>query len=228
MRNLESLQLRRWFQRAYGPHADVGVPFTASSSVCSENLRVGLSWTLVVFRSHNLTTWLSDNEVSGLIMWSSWKNQLRKPNMRSFIDWLLFYWVLNANFTDYSYLSKFVTFQRFDNFINPARADPASFTTFTDGYLSTMKSRQNSKICLCLSPVYVVQSRLLEPHSRSQSTTSFGNQMLLKSIDCIFHSYEWERSSSFWCTVFGVETMQAQLIGAAISIETKPSNPSSK
>ena len=141
---------------------------------------------------------------------------------------LLSYLVLDANVTACSYLLRFVTFQHFDNFINPARTNPASFTTFTDGYLWTIKSRQNGKICLCLSPVFVVQSRLLEPHSRSLSSTSPGHQMLLKSIDCIFHSYEWECSSSFWCTVFGVETMQAQLNGAAISLETKPSNPSSK
>jgi len=137
----------------------------------------------------------------------------------------LSYRVLTANFTDYIYLLKFVNFQRIDNFIDPARADPASFATVTDGYLSTIKSHQNGKICLCLSPVFVIQSRLSEPHSRSQTTTSFGNQLLLKSIDCIFHSYEWEQSSSFWCTVFHVETMRAQLNGAAISMETKPSNP---
>jgi hypothetical protein len=136
--------------------------------------------------------------------------------------------VLNANFTDYSCLSQFVNFQCFDNFINPARADPTSFATVTDGYFSTIKSRQNGKICLCLSPVFVIQCRLLEPHSRSQTSTSFANQLLLKSIDCIFHSYKWERSSSFWCTVFHVETMRAQLNGATISMEMKPSNPNSK
>ena len=129
----------------------------------------------------------------------------------------------------YRYLSKFVTFQHFDYFVNPARADPNLFSTFSpDNYLYTMRSRESRKICLCLSPVFVVKSRLLEAHSRSQSNKSSGNSMLLKSLDCIFHSYEWERSSSFWCTVFGVDTMQAQLNGSAISIETKPSKPGSK
>ena len=129
----------------------------------------------------------------------------------------------------YRYLSKFVTFQRYDYFVNPARADPTLFSTFSpDNYLYTMRLHESKKICLCLSPVFIVKSRLLEPHSRSLSSTSSGNRMLLKSLDCIFHSYEWERSSSFWCMVFGVDTMHAQLNGAAISIETKPSNPSSK
>ena len=89
-------------------------------------------------------------------------------------------------------------------------------------------SHIKATICLCLSPVCVVNSRLLESHSRLQSATSPGSRMLLKSLDCVFHSYEWERSSSFWCTVFGVETIQAQLNGAAISMETKPSNIGSK
>ena len=72
-----------------------------------------------------------------------------------------------------------------------------------------------------------IKSRLLDAQSCSLSK-SLGNVMLVKSLDCIFHSYEWERSSSFWCTVFGVETMQAQLNGSVISIETKPSNPDSE
>jgi len=126
----------------------------------------------------------------------------------------------------HSYLLRFVTFQRFDYFVNPARADPAWFDTFlTDNYLYTIRTRRDHKICLCLSPVFVVKSRLLEAQSRSLSKSSSGNAMLVKSLDCVFHSYEWERSSSFWCTVFGVETMQAQLNGSIISIETKPSNP---
>jgi len=156
-------------------------------------------------RWHDLSTWRSDNEVTGLIMWSSWRHQLHKPNMK--------------------YLSKFINFQSFDKYINPARADPNWFSTLSpDNYLHTIKLRQRNRICLCLSPVLVVQSRLLEPYSRSFSSGS-GNNMLVKSLECIFHSYEWERSSSFWCTVFRVDTMQAQLNGGTISIETKPSNP---
>jgi len=163
--------------------------------------------TLPPLRSCTLTTWRSNNEIAGLVMWGSWRQQLRNPDMK--------------------YLSKFATFQHFDYFVNPARADPTLFSTFSpDNYLYTMRSHESKKTSLCLSPVFVVRSRLLEPHPRSQSNTSSGNRMLLKSLDCIFHSYEWERSSSFWCTVFGVDTMQAQLNGATISIETKPSNPS--
>src|SRR6202050_5899116 len=129
----------------------------------------------------------------------------------------------------HSYLLKFITFQRFDYFVNPARADPAWFDTFsTDNYLYTIRTRRDHKICLCLSPVFVVKSRLLEAQSRSLSKSSSGNAMLVKSLDCVFHSYEWEQSSSFWCTVFGVETMQAQLNGSIRSIETKPSNPGSE
>jgi len=128
----------------------------------------------------------------------------------------------------HSYLLGFITFQRFDYFVNPARADPAWFDTFsTDNYLYIIRTRQDHKICLCLSPVFIVKSRLLDAQSRSLSKSS-GNAMLVKSLDCIFHSYEWERSSSFWCTVFGVETMQAQLNGSVVSIETKPSNPDSE
>ncbi|KIM72005.1 hypothetical protein PILCRDRAFT_16525 [Piloderma croceum F 1598] len=138
-------------------------------------------------RWHTLSTWRSDNEVTGLIMWGSWRHQLDKPNMK--------------------YLSKFINFQSFDKYINPARADPNWFGTQTsDNYLYTLKLRQRNRICLCLSPVS-------------------GNNILVKSLECIFHSYEWKRSSSFWCTVFGVDTMQAQLNGGTISIETKPSNP---
>src|SRR5882762_8404793 len=112
------------------------------------------------------------------------------------------------------YLSKFITFQRFDKFINPARADPTWFSTYSsDNYLYTIKLRQDNQICLCLSPVFVLKSHLLEPYSCSLSNTS-GNNMLVKSLECIFHSYEWEQSLSFWCTVFGVDTMQAQLNGA--------------
>lgn len=141
---------------------------------------------------------------------------------RSVEFWLILFNVIH------SYLLRFITFQRFDYFVNPARADPAWFDTFTmDHYLYTIRTRRDHKICLCLSPVFVVKSRLLEAHSRS-SKSSTGNAMLVKSLDCVFHSYEWERSSSFWCTVFGVETMEAQMKGSVISIETKPSNPDSK
>lgn len=156
-------------------------------------------------RSCTLTTWRSDNEDTGFIMWGSWKHQLQNRNM--------------------DYLLRFITFQRFDYFINPARADPTWFDTFsTDNYLYTIRTRRDHKICLCLSPVFVVKSRLLEAQSRSLSKSS-GKGMMVKSLDCVFHSYEWERSLSFWCTVFGVETMQAQLNGSVISIETKPGNP---
>jgi len=128
----------------------------------------------------------------------------------------------------HSYLLRFITFQRFDYFINPARADPTWFdTSSADNYLYTIRTRREHKICLCLSPVFVVKSRLLEAQSRSLSKSS-GKAMLVKSLDCVFHSYEWERSLSFWCTVFGVETMQAQLNGSIISIETKPGNPDSE
>lgn len=38
-------------------------------------LLIGVSW-------HSLSTWRSDNEVTGLIMWGSWRDQLDKPNMK--------------------------------------------------------------------------------------------------------------------------------------------------
>lgn len=124
-----------------------------------------------------------------------------------------------------SYLSRFITFQHFDYFINPACADPLWFDTFSrDNYLYTIQTCQDHKICLCLTPVFAVNSQLLEAQSCSWSKSSLGK---VKSLDWIFHSYEWEHSSSFWCTVFGVESMQVQLNGLVISIETKPSNTDS-
>jgi len=84
------------------------------------------------------------------------------------------------------FLSQFVTFQHFDYFVNPAHADPTWFSTFSpDNYLYTMRSHDSKKTSLCLSLVFVVRSRLLEPHPCSQSNTSLGNRMLLKSLDCI-------------------------------------------
>lgn len=127
------------------------------------------------------------------------------------------------------YLLQFVTFQRYENYINPARSDVDWFEAYSsDNYLHTIRLRAGGKICVCLSPVFVVKSRLREAHSCSSYVTSSVNAMLVKSLECIFHSYEWERSSSFWCSLFGVETMQAQLNGAVISIETKPSSISSE
>ena len=123
---------------------------------------------------------------------------------------LVKFWLILFNVI-HSYLLRFITFQRFDYFINPARADLAWFDTFTmDHYLYMIQSHWDHK----------AQSHL--------SKSSPGNTMLVKSLDCVFHSYEWECSLSFWCTMFRVETIEAQIKGSIISIETKPSNPDSE
>ncbi|KIM90073.1 hypothetical protein PILCRDRAFT_1446, partial [Piloderma croceum F 1598] len=62
-------------------------------------------------RWHDLSTWRLDNEVTGLIMWSSWRHQLHKPNMK--------------------YLSKFINFQSFDKYINPAQLNGGTISIET-------------------------------------------------------------------------------------------------
>jgi hypothetical protein len=88
------------------------------------------------------------------------------------------------------YYKTFMDFQRYRHFINPARVNPKLLTKViaSDGYLTTL-ALANENLCLCLSLVYVAHSRLLSPHQTA------GDKQI-KSLDCIFHSYEWERATS--------------------------------
>ena len=108
-------------------------------------------------------------------------------------------------------------FEQYRHFVNPARTNVNLYmaNVATDGYLTTL-ALKNGSICLCLSPVYVSRSRLLQPYHTQ------GDKQL-KSLECVFHSYEWERSTSLFCMVFGVDSLQGQLNGGAISIATRPS-----
>lgn len=109
-------------------------------------------------------------------------------------------------------------FQRYRHFINPARVNPKLLTKVvaSDGYLTTL-ALANENLCLCLSLVYVANSRLLSPHQTA------GDKQI-KSLDCIFHSYEWERATSLFCMLFGVDKLQAQLTNGTISIATRPTS----
>lgn len=112
----------------------------------------------------------------------------------------------------------FMDFQRYRHFINPARVNPKLLTKVvaSDGYLTTL-ALANENLCLCLSLVYVANSRLLSPHQTA------GDKQI-KSLDCIFHSYEWERATSLFCMLFGVDKLQAQLTNGTISIATRPTS----
>ena len=150
---------------------------------------------------------------------STWKFYHEVPSLFCSVKLIMLFITID------SYFLRFITFQHFDYFVNPAHADPVWFDTFSaDNYLYTTWTHQDHKICLCLTPIFVVNSQLLETQSHSWSKSSSGKVMLVKSLDCIFHSYEWECSLSFWYTVFEFESMQVQLNGPIISIETKPSN----
>ena len=107
-------------------------------------------------------------------------------------------------------------FEQYHHFVNPARTnvDLYMVNIATDGYLTTL-ALKNRSICLCLSPIYVSRSHLQPYHMQGDKQ--------LKSLECVFHSYEWERSTSLFCMVFGVDSLQGQLNGGAISIATRPS-----
>lgn len=123
----------------------------------------------------------------------------------------------------YSHLKTFVTFQWYQNFINPTWADSVWFHTSSyNNYLHMIITAHGKANCLCLSPVFIAKLNLLKAQCHWTA-----NKQLIELIDCIFHSYEWERCSSFWCMVFGVDSLQGQLKGSAILIETKPSSATS-
>jgi hypothetical protein len=114
------------------------------------------------------------------------------------------------------YFKTLMDFEKYRQFVNPARTAVNLYTANVapDGYLTTL-ALKNGNICLCLSLVYVARSRLLQPYQTS------GDKQL-KSLECIFHSYEWERATSLFCMVFGVDALQAQLNTGTISIATRP------
>jgi hypothetical protein len=116
------------------------------------------------------------------------------------------------------YYKVFIDFQIYQHFVNPSRAHPRCFTNIVaqDGYLTSL-ALANGNICVCLSLVYVAKCRLLRPHQTS-------GEKQLKSLECIFHSYEWEQATSLFCMVFGVDRLQAQLTNGAISIATRPTS----
>ena len=83
MRNLGPVQLWGCIQETHGSYADVCVQIIATTLVSIFVLqRVYLLLISTGISSCTLSTWRSDNEVAGLVMWGSWRQQLRNPNMK--------------------------------------------------------------------------------------------------------------------------------------------------
>jgi len=158
----------------------------------------------------------NEQPASDLVMWRSWRRQLADPDMEYASIVTPLPNRITENFVRYFKL--FMDFQRFRDFVNPARENPKTFTTIvsTDGYLTTLALASGSP-CLCLSLVYVTRCRLLNPYQTA------GDKQI-KSLDGVFHSYEWERATSLFCMLFGVEKLQAQLNGGTISFATRPTS----
>lgn len=105
-----------------------------------------------------------------------------------------------------------ITFQRYNNFINPSRVSPLDVNTL---YTSDDRKRAilqcNYNTAICLTPILSRDSCILEPSPQGLRN---------KYLSGHFHHQEWERFAGFACMVFDHKVMVAQIRDGVMSFGT--------
>ncbi|PPQ75834.1 hypothetical protein CVT25_008944, partial [Psilocybe cyanescens] len=113
---------------------------------------------------------------------------------------------------DYGNAMNAITFQRYNNFINPSRVSPLDVNTL---YTSDDRKRAilqcNYNTAICLTPILSRDSCILEPSPQGLRN---------KYLSGHFHHQEWERFAGFACMVFDHKVMVAQIRDGVMSFGT--------
>lgn len=102
------------------------------------------------------------------------------------------------------------------NFVNLARADPASLIAVKNGARGKRLCSSGATVSsVCISLVQVTSCHIAEPN------TTNGGQVI-KEISGLHHSLENDRLQSCCCVVFGANGMQAPIRDGVLTFGTRP------